>query len=280
MRVMYITDLHGNPYRYERIIQQANERNVGLVILGADILPKGNNLHQIQGRFINNDLPEYFKRFDCPVLLDVGNDDMMSWYAAFLGLVNQFPHVHTTHLQVVEINGWIFKGMHFVPDYPFPYKDWCRRDLFTDGLDPNQIEGEFGKFFFLTSRDGSMHPISPGAVLERSSIEELFEEFKKDPCNQADIWLMHSPPTGLGLDMIHGGKTVGSKAITKFIEWEQPHLTLHGHIHESHEETGKWYGKIGKTLCIQPGTPQRHQTTRIVYLDLNDPENNMEVYDS
>jgi Icc-related predicted phosphoesterase len=30
-------------------------------------------------------------------------------------------------------------------------------------------------------------------------------------------------------------------------------LSLHGHIHESPEVSGRWYAKLGRTICIQPG---------------------------
>ena len=33
----------------------------------------------------------------------------------------------------------------------------------------------------------------------------------------------------------------------------QPKLSLHGHIHESPDVTGRWYAKLGRTICIQPG---------------------------
>jgi len=46
---------------------------------------------------------------------------------------------------------------------------------------------------------------------------------------------------------------VGSSATARFIETVQPLLTLHGHIHESPEESGVWQGRLGKTVCLQPG---------------------------
>jgi len=49
------------------------------------------------------------------------------------------------------------------------------------------------------------------------------------------------------------GDKVGSNAIHAFIKAKQPLLTLHGHIHESPDVSGKWFSKLGKTLCTQPG---------------------------
>ena len=67
------------------------------------------------------------------------------------------------------------------------------------------------------------------------------------------VYVIHMPPALLGLDKCSHGAEVGSKAIFKFIEKNQPLLTLHGHIHESSLMTGKWFSELGKTICIQPG---------------------------
>lgn len=67
------------------------------------------------------------------------------------------------------------------------------------------------------------------------------------------IYVIHMPPARLGLDKCYSGVEVGSRAVYDFIKKNQPLLTLHGHIHESPQMTGKWFAKLGKTICIQPG---------------------------
>src|SRR3990170_3502755 len=67
------------------------------------------------------------------------------------------------------------------------------------------------------------------------------------------VYVIHGPPAGLGLDVVRGGRTVGSPATTRFVESARPLLTLHGHIHESPEESGVWMSRLGRTGCIQPG---------------------------
>ncbi|MFX1436377.1 MAG: hypothetical protein ACFFAA_04105, partial [Promethearchaeota archaeon] len=61
----------------------------------------------------------------------------------------------------------------------------------------------------------------------------------------------------LDLDVTHDGRKVGSKAEYEFIKKNQPKLSLHGHIHESPDFSGKWHSQLRKTICIQPG--QSHQ---------------------
>ena len=67
------------------------------------------------------------------------------------------------------------------------------------------------------------------------------------------IYAIHMPPANMGLDKCAHGLEVGSEAVYQFLQREQPRLSLHGHIHESPACSEKWWGKIGDTLCIQPG---------------------------
>ncbi|MFW9896438.1 MAG: phosphoesterase, partial [Candidatus Thorarchaeota archaeon] len=46
-------------------------------------------------------------------------------------------------------------------------------------------------------------------------------------------------------------------------------LSLHGHIHESPNVSGKWCSKLGKTISIQPGQSQQGEDFLIyVLIDL------------
>ena len=82
----------------------------------------------------------------------------------------------------------------------------------------------------------------------------------KDPRNS--VFNLHAPPYGSNLDEVPeltedltpklGGRSlvpVGSHAVREVILEHQPLLGLHGHIHE-----GKGAARLGKTLCINPGS--------------------------
>ena len=82
----------------------------------------------------------------------------------------------------------------------------------------------------------------------------------RDP--EKAIFNLHAPPYNSGLDIAseldaelrpkEGGAAkvaVGSRAVRAAIERYQPLLGLHGHIHES-----RGAGKIGRTLCLNPGS--------------------------
>ena len=49
------------------------------------------------------------------------------------------------------------------------------------------------------------------------------------------------------------GRHVGSQALRAFIERRQPLLTLHGHIHEAPDESGRYAIQLGNTWSINPG---------------------------
>jgi len=76
------------------------------------------------------------------------------------------------------------------------------------------------------------------------------------------VFNLHAPPFGSGLDeapeltkdmrLAYAGQSlvsVGSRAVMEVVEKYQPLLGLFGHIHE-----GKGARKMGKTLCINPGS--------------------------
>ena len=66
---------------------------------------------------------------------------------------------------------------------------------------------------------------------------------------------------GLGIKFIHAG----SSAVRRSIELHSPLLGLHGHIHES-----KGFVKIGRTLCLNPGSEYADGTLRGAIVNLQD----------
>ena len=97
-------------------------------------------------------------------------------------------------------------------------------------------------------------------------IDDWFASAKKLPTTEGELnrllrpkdmaksrYVIHTPSHRLGLDLCYGGAEVGSKAVYNFLKKHQPKLSLHGHIHESPEVTRRWYAKLGRTICIQPG---------------------------
>ena len=111
-----------------------------------------------------------------------------------------------------------------------------------------------------------------------ASIIEALASQLKDP-GQA-VFNLHVPPYDTNLDQapelddnltpklsLSGGfkmYSVGSKAVRQAIEKYQPLLGLHGHIHESRSAQ-----KIGRTMCINPGSEYGEGVLRGVYIELS-----------
>ena len=88
---------------------------------------------------------------------------------------------------------------------------------------------------------------------DTQSIEEELELLPIPRDSSRTIYVMHAPPFQTNLDRLFDGRWVGSRAIRAFIETHQPHLTLHGHIHESSEISGAFMERIGETVSVNPG---------------------------
>ena len=138
--------------------------------------------------------------------------------------------------------------MNWVVDYPFRLKDRCRMDT-----DDYIFQEQFGKGL-LSTPDGWQEIDDWFARAKMlPTIEEELDRLVRPKDVAKSIYVLHTPPCRLGLDRCYDGAEVGSKAIYNFLKKYQPMLPLRGHIHESPVVTGRWYAKLGRTICIQPG---------------------------
>ena len=121
---------------------------------------------------------------------------------------------------------------------------------------------------------------TPWKTFRECSEEELAKKIStmtdqlKNP--ERSIFNLHDPPKASGLDeapeltedlaLKGGGKVtraVGSVAVREAIQKVQPLVGLHGHIHES-----KGIAKIGRTVCINPGSVYEEGTLMGATVDL------------
>jgi len=78
-------------------------------------------------------------------------------------------------------------------------------------------------------------------------VKNLSEELRRSSINP-HILLTHTPPYNSGVDMLHSGEVVGSKALRDFLEEFAPLLHVCGHIHE-----GRGVATLGRTTVVNPG---------------------------
>jgi len=125
---------------------------------------------------------------------------------------------------------------------------------------------------------------TPWKTARECSEEELQEKLEAMISGVRDmencVFNIHVPPIDSGLDLCQkldkdlkpifsGGQPVmygaGSSTVKDAIERHQPLLGLHGHIHES-----KGSVRIGRTLCLNPGSEYSEVILRGVIVDLDD----------
>lgn len=251
MKILYFTDLHGEQNKYNKIKQLVEQHNTQVVINGGDMLPKHNNLFLDQRIFIKKYLDQHFADFNAKgiyYLNCLGNDDLRTHDELFDEVCDKYPFVTNIAQKKTDIEGYEFIGMNWVCDYPFLLKDRCR----VDG--PHYtFQRQFGTGLLSTPNGYQEINGWHDFALSLPSIEDELRNLPKSNKPQKTIYITHMPPYKLGLDKCYQGDEVGSKAVYDFIFEVQPAFTLHGHIHESPEVTGKWFNQINDTVCIQPG---------------------------
>lgn len=247
---LFVTDLHGNRRKYERTLALAGELGAFLVVNGGDLFPHG-RLHDEQARFIREFLDPHFARYQAQGIRHLGfpaNDDLRTHDPLFEAACAKYPLVENLAGHRVSIGRYDFIGMNLVSDFPFRLKDRARMDARDFTFPP-----QFGGGILSLSIGWEEIPDWPAYARTLPTIEEELSRLPEPRDPARAVYVLHGPPSGLGLDVCRGGAAVGSRATRDFLQKRQPLLSLHGHIHESPEESGVWTAMVGRTVCIQPG---------------------------
>ncbi len=268
MKLIYVTDIHGVEIKHNKIFELASSLKVDAVINGGDMLLfKGNLLHQ--DKYIINFLDEYFSRFESEKIYYLGllgNDDLGIFDDLFQKTCDKYSYVVNIAQTKFQIEGskYEFIGMNWVTDLPFGLKDRARKDT-NDFELPKQI----GRQYLSTPNGFKKIEDWSSYVDTLPTIEDEIKNLVKPSDMNNTVYIFHNPPANLDLDVTHDGKKVGSKAEYAFLKEKQPKLSLHGHIHESPDVSGKWYSQLGNTICIQPGQfRQDEDSLTYVLIDL------------
>ncbi|HUV29737.1 MAG TPA: metallophosphoesterase [Acidobacteriota bacterium] len=259
MGCFFVSDLHGDTERYQKLFAAVTDELPAAVFLGGDLLPSaaarvaaaGSSDHDFVTAFLVPGFAE--TRRICGskyprVFLILGNDDRRDEETAIVrgesgGL---WEYVHE---RCVPFSSFRVCGYACVPPTPFHLKDWERYDV-SRHVDPGSVSPE---------RGWRTTPVSEREI-RYSTIQQDLDRLAGKQDLTSGIMLFHAPPYNTGLDragldgrMVDGVPLdvhVGSIAVRRFIESRQPLLTLHGHIHESPRLTGAWRERIGRTFLF------------------------------
>ena len=268
--LLITTDLHQHPSKWNLLAKAATEERPQFVLIAGDILPKDGGFSR-QRQFLpylRELLTDVRDQTNARVLLYLSNDD-----GHFLEpLVNDLEADNlcvNMNQRVYREAGLVFCGMNKVRDYPFGYKHYCvpDDDRITDPVQfcPRGITfNDAGKE--ITIPDLRQYLLAKPTLL--AHLEDLKSQLQPGEMAQS-IWLVHQPPSGLGMDICARGQQVGSPALLRFIQENQPLLGCSGHIHESpHQPGGQWVARTGNTTWLQPG--QVNDRLHYVTLDITD----------
>lgn len=280
MRIAYTADLHGNAAAYVALFDLARQEEANAVVVGGDLLPhaiRRDSALETQRGFVEGQLASLLRAFralcpDIAVYLLPGNDDWAAAYAAVEALEAE-GLAYPLHGRVYQLDAdlWL-AGYACVPPTPFSIKDFERHD---DAIAP-----PFSFDHAYTSRGGIVEPIERAEFDAQPSIAAELAELARRSDPRRTIYVCHSPPAGMPLDLMPNGRHVGSRALRSFIERHQPLLTLHGHIHEAPSLSGQFAARIGATWCINPGSDQRRFHGVVIDIDGGMVRANHSVYGS
>jgi len=276
---LFVSDLHGSTDRFDKLFSLIRSSIPHLVFLGGDILPFGGVLPGSSERrptpFIEGYLAKGFDslrrrmRKDYPlVAVILGNDDPRREETS-LEVGEQEGLWRYLHNRKVDFHGFTLYGYSCIPPSPFMLKDWERYDV-SRYVDVGSSAPESG---------WTSVPMTEEKLQSRTIQQELEQLAGADDPARAVV-LFHVPPYGSLLDRADlDGQSVdsapldphvGSIAVRRFIEQHGPHLTLHGHVHESARLSGHWRQRIGRTWCLSAA--HDGPELAVVRFDLDAPE--------
>lgn len=265
MQCFFVTDLHGNHDRYEKLFNLIKSEKPDAVFMGGDLLPHiRGSINSLNFKPFDDFIEDFFisgfkvlkkelKRHYPEIFIILGNDDPK--YEEFRFIKGEKKKLwHYMHNKRYKWKNYEIFGYANIPPSPFLLKDWERYDV-SRYVDPGCIHPTEG-----------IRTIDENKDIEYETIQKDIEALTAGFNPSKSIMLFHTPPYQTNLDRAAlDGKTydhvpldvnVGSIALRRFIEAKQPLLTLHGHIHESSEITGSWKDKIGNTTLFSAAYSQ------------------------
>lgn len=258
MKCLYTSDLHGEIYLYQELLELARSSSPEIIALGGDLLPsfpptkRYEDMIPNQKIFIDQFLLPFFKRV-------IRTTDVRLFFLIPGNWDLSYPHLFKAPIEgVIDLNqklhrlrnGYEIVGYPFVPPTPFRPKTYEKMDDPESRWPPQKNPS----YIRLSDQSDELMAIDPCLYLSgRETIQEDLERLPKPLFPERTVYMTHTPPFGTRLDQIQGKKSAGSRALKAFIESRQPLLTLHGHIHESPAISGSFSDRIGETLSINPG---------------------------
>lgn len=301
MRIFYTTDIHGSERCWKKFINAGKFYHADVLVLGGDMTGKSivHIVKEKNGRYRTDFM-------DRPVILD-GPDQVAEveqairnrgYYPVVLepGEVKELEN-HPESVEELFVNEAVKRvkewvtwaeerlGRDRIPCYVCPGND----DMF-------QIDAAFTSSEWVHLAEGEVIQLDDGHSIistgwsnrtpwktfrecdEPDLLKRIEAMAEKVPDMARCICNFHCPPYGSGLDEApeldqnmrprYAGRSlipVGSTAVRDAIQRYQPVLGLFGHVHEA-----KGTARIGRTLCINPGSTYEQGVLQGTLIDLEE----------
>jgi Icc-related predicted phosphoesterase len=297
LRIYFATDIHGSDVCFRKFLAAAQVYQAGVLILGGDFAGKalvpvltqdGDLTARIEGQTVTVPATEWDR-----LAADVNR---AGFYPVRMG---------AGELAALEADPAALDRL-FRSEITAQLQRWC--DLAAERLDPavrciitpgnddpleadavlaahprvECPEAELCDLGPVVMASLGVVPTTPWNTERETSEEDLGKQISamldQVPDGQESILNIHCPPYASGLDdapelddtlkpVIRGGRPsivpVGSHAVREAIARYQPSVGLHGHIHESRAAQ-----KIGRTLCVNPGSDYGSGVLRGAVVDI------------
>ncbi|MFI5283574.1 MAG: metallophosphoesterase [Candidatus Dormibacterales bacterium] len=297
LRVFFATDIHGSERGFRKFLAAAKSYGAGALILGGDIAGKGlvpiratdgTLAATVRGEAVvvpEDDEPRLRAEINRLGFYSVIVED-----AEYERLRNDKQHLDLAFRREIksQVEAWCQLAAERL--------DPSVRCLITPGNDdPLEIDEVLRAAPRIECPEGELCDLGPVLVASCGDVtptpwnterefseEELGRRLSKMldavPAGREVVVNFHNPPYSSGLDfaaeldanlmpVLRGGRPsiipVGSKAVREAIKRYQPVVGLHGHIHES-----RGAQKIGRTMCLNPGSEYSADVLRGVIVDL------------
>ncbi|MFA6504637.1 MAG: hypothetical protein WCT14_00995 [Treponemataceae bacterium] len=285
LRLFFATDIHGSEICWKKFLAAAKYYDAGVLVLGGDMTGKalvpiikqtnGNwktvllqESHDLEteaevkametsiasrGYYpIRTDVEEMKSFAEKPETID------MLFRKTVLETAARWMELADTRLAGTGVDCWVCPGN----DDAFELDAVIAQAKLVKDAEGKVVE--LGAGFSLAST-GWSNP-TPWHTHREAKEEDLYARIAALIPAEIDcsrwIFSLHAPPHASGLDdapemdenlnILNAGQTVvpvGSTAVRRIIEERKPLISLHGHIHEA-----KGVARIGKTLCVNPGS--------------------------
>lgn len=299
-KIFFTTDVHGSEVCFMKFLNAAKAYKANAIILGGDItgkmiiplVPKADKAYTVYGG-------DAIGTFEIADVEEIKKKIMGSGYYPYVMSDQEYDHMRTekdeldtlfSELMKQQVERWNniaeerLKGTE-VKCYISPGNDdrFIIDSVLGGGhsvINPEDRVVDIGGYEMITS---GFVPPTPWNTSRECSEEELARKIENMTTKVQDmpkcIFNIHTPPHNSKLDeaplldenlrpIQKGGSPViapvGSTAVRTAIEKHRPLMGLHGHIHE-----GRGAQKIGKTLCLNPGSEYGEAVLRGVIVNLD-----------